>query len=260
MTARRFLQVDGILSPVEVERYRRIYDELLDRTSAGGPGAKHRYDLGSTDDHLGGSAEEPGAATAAAPARERITQLMWPSDQHDELRPDSSVLHRRLHTVARVLVGEDAAFDFDMLIDKRSDAPTPAHQDQSYWADLADKRAVSFWVALDDARPETGCMWYRRGDPVTEPVRAHRKTLGGKGHALECDGTESELVCAPLRAGSCVGHSGRTLHYSRGNAEGCPRRAYIVNFRPRAALEEMRRKGFDHGRGGAVENKINSTT
>ena len=37
-------------------------------------------------------------------------------------------------------------FDFDMIIAKgaRSDVETPWHQDESYWLDLPDKRALSF--------------------------------------------------------------------------------------------------------------------
>jgi hypothetical protein len=239
------VRVDGILSAAEVETYRASYNRLLASCDAG-----LRYDLGAADVADGGTV----AATAEA-----ITQIMWPSDQLPELAFEKSVLHQRLWEVAKVLIGEDAVMDFDMLIDKRTDTPTPPHQDQSYWVELADKRAASFWVALDDATLDSGCMWYGAGDPVDITIRPHRKSLGGKGHALECDATEDEMRCAPIPAGSVMVHSGRTLHYSRGNTTGRPRRAFIVNFRPAGAKAEMRSKGYDHGRSGPTANAVLST-
>lgn len=240
------MQVDGVLSAAEVETYRTYYDRLLASCDAG-----MRYDLGAPDD---GDSLSDGTTTEA------ITQIMWPSDQLPELAFEKSVLHQRLWQVAKVLIGDDAVMDFDMLIDKRTAAPTPPHQDQSYWVELGDKRAASFWVALDDATIDSGCMWYAPGDPVTMELRPHRKSLGGKGHALECDATEDEMRCAPIPAGSVMVHSGRTLHYSRGNTTGKPRRAFIVNFRPEAAKAEMRSKGYDHGRKGPTANAVLSTT
>ena len=43
-------------------------------------------------------------------------------------------------------------FDFDMIIAKgaHSDVETPWHQDESYWLDLPDKRALSFWIPMQD--------------------------------------------------------------------------------------------------------------
>lgn len=248
VNSRRFVRVDGVLDGDELEHYRHLYESLLRDSDRG-----LRYDLGSTDGHV-----EDDAAKHDTDTKERITQIMWPSDQSKELSFERSALHQRLLAVAKSIIGKDAVIDFDMLIDKRTDAPTPPHQDQAYWPELSDKRAVSFWVALDDVTVETGCMWYAPGDPIACPLREHRKTLGGRGHALECDATEDEMCCAVLPAGSAVGHSGRTVHYSRGNVSGLPRRAYIVNCRPRAARDEMRAKGFDHGRKGPVMNVVNS--
>lgn len=137
----------------------------------------------------------------------------------------------------------------------QTDTPTPAHQDQSYWPELTDKRAVSVWVALDDSTVENGCMWY---GPRThlQPLRAHYKSGPATNAALQCDASEAEMVPMPLTAGGAGLHAGRTLHYSRGNKTDGPRRAYILNFRPRAAIEQEREKGFDHGRAGHVATAV----
>ena len=54
----------------------------------------------------------------------------------------------------------------------------------------------------------------------------------------------------PLRAGGCTVHTGRTLHYTGGNRTDTPRRAYIVNCRPKAMVEFERQRGYDHGKAG----------
>jgi ectoine hydroxylase-related dioxygenase (phytanoyl-CoA dioxygenase family) len=171
---------------------------------------------------------------------------MWPSDFLREL-PDQPY-HRRALSVARQLIGNDVAFDFDMLIDKAPNTlcPTPWHQDTAYWVKREDGRAVSSWLALDDAFLENGCMWYVPGSHRME-VRPHRKAVRG-GVALECDCSEDEGVAVPMRAGTSIFHHGATLHYSRSNSTGKHHRAFILNYRPEQMITREREQGFDHGR------------
>ncbi len=219
-----FLIVKDLLAESEVLAYQQIYEDFL----------SGKYDTSDRRSDLSG-------ATSEGP--ERIVQIMRPSD----LLPD--LLHQPLYLrtleMAKTLIGKDAALDFDMLIDKspHSDAPTPWHQDEAYWPDLPDKRALSCWVALDDAFIDNGCMWYVPGSHL-EPLRAHEQT--GKGGALKCQGSEAEAVPAEIKKGSCVWHHGRTVHYSRGNSTNHRRRAFIVNFRPLAMIELERAQGYDH--------------
>lgn len=51
--------------------------------------------------------------------------------------------------MARALLGDDMVFDFDMMIYKapHTDTDVPWHQDQAYWLDMPDKRALSCWVS-----------------------------------------------------------------------------------------------------------------
>jgi len=68
---------------------------------------------------------------------------------------------------------------------------TPMHQDEGYWLDMPDKRAVSVWVALDDATKENGCMCFIPGSHKTG-LLTHRPAKGGH-HVLCCDGNEVGL-------------------------------------------------------------------
>jgi phytanoyl-CoA hydroxylase len=241
---RSYLQWDNLLTLEEVEELRSTYDRFLDGSL---DVARHRYDLGA------------GAPSKAQASVENITQIMWPSDILPALR-DHPMRARALALVRSLYNDDTFDFDFDMLISKapHTNTPTPAHQDQAYWIELEDKRAVSMWVALDESTLDNGCMWYGPGTHE-KPLRAHRRSGAASNSALECDAEESEMRPMPLQPGSAGLHAGRTLHYSRGNTTATQRRAYILNFRPRAMIEYERAHGFDHGRAGNKVHEVRST-
>ncbi len=225
-----FVAVEGLIPPEEVSRLLSAYDRLLDGS----------IDCGQLRSDLGSDAPRRDARV------ENITQVMWPS----ELRPEllESLYYRRALSVARALLGDDMALDFDMLIDKApgTATPTPWHQDMAYWIDLPDRRAASAWLALDEATVDNGCMWFVPRSHRA-PLRKHRP-VSPAGSALVCEATEAEAVAVPLRPGSCSFHHGGTVHYSRGNSTASHRRALIVNFRPAAMIALERARGFDHGK------------
>jgi phytanoyl-CoA hydroxylase len=236
-----YVAVEGLLRPDELDWYRETYERLLSGEIDAGV---RRGDLG---------AGRPRAREHV----ENITQIMWPSDLVPGLA--QSEAYRRGRALVRELLGDDMAFDFDMLIDKapRTHTETPWHQDCAYWLDLPDTRAASCWIALDEATVENGCMWFAPGSH-REPPRPHRPA--GPGGALQCDPPESETVAVPLSPGGCTVHAGATLHYSRGNSTDTRRRALIVNFRPEAMVAYERASGFDHGKSGPGRENLNSST
>lgn len=236
-----YLVVEGLLQPSETSWYHEIYDRLL----------SGEIDSGSRRGDLGASAGRRKEKV------ENITQIMWPSDLVEGL--GESLAYRRALEIAREILGDDMAFDFDMLIDKApgTDTATPWHQDCAYWIDLPDRRAASCWIALDEATVENGCMWFLPGSH-RGPVQSHRSA--GPGGALQCDAPESGAVAVPLAPGSCTFHAGATLHHSGGNTTGSHRRALIVNFRPRAMVEYERARGFDHGKSGPGRENRNVET
>lgn len=220
-----YLIVDDLITSEEVDYFRQVYEDFLSgKISTTG----HRSDLS-------GQAEKG--------EREKIVQIMRPSLLFPVLA--QSVVHQRASAIARQLLGSDMELDFDMLIDKppHTNAPTPWHQDEAYWIDMEDKRAVSCWLALDDVVKENGCMWFVPGSNH-QALRPHQQT--GNGGALQCVAEESEAVAAEISAGSCTFHAGRTVHYARGNETDRRRRALITNFRPQAMIAFERAQGFDH--------------
>lgn len=236
LTRTELFQQDGfaltgaLLAPEEVETYRDIYDRLLTGEIESGD---KRSDLGSHVPRREG-------------VHENITQIMWPSALYPQLL--ELPLHARALAVARDLIGEDAVLDFDMLIHKapHTGVATPWHQDAAYWIDLPDTRAVSIWVALDEATLDNGCMWYVRGSHLL-PIRQHRPTSDGSNIECDCSEDEPGATFVPLSPGEGTAHAGGTLHYSRGNTTDRTRRAYILNYRSSDMIKIEREQGMDHG-------------
>ena len=234
-----YLFVENLLSKKEVGEYRNVYEDFLSNKIES---ASYRADLaGQQDDSI------------KHPEVERITQIMIPSRLFPVLlyKP----LHQRSLAFARQLLGNDLELDFDMLIDKApfTNTPTPWHQDCAYWITMPDTRAVSCWVALDEAQKENGCMWYIPKSHLL-PIRQHVPSARGGG-ALMCEASEDEAVAIEIKPGSCVFHHGGTLHYSRGNSTDKRRRAFITNFRPGSMIRYERENGFDHTGDRKVNNE-----
>ncbi|MFT4156290.1 phytanoyl-CoA dioxygenase family protein [Parafilimonas sp.] len=225
-----YLVVENILNKEEIAYYRDIYEKFLTNQI---DVQKYRSDLGSHAEN-----------DLFTLKQERITQIMLASRLFPELLDQP--LHKKALSIAKQLLGEDMALDFDMLISKapHSATATPWHQDRAYWITMPDTRSASCWVALDDATKDNGCMWYVEGSHKL-PVRGHRPA-GKGGGALECDASEEEGIAVEIKAGCCIWHHGGTLHYSRGNTTNNMRRAFITNYRPEAMIAYEREQGFDH--------------
>lgn len=234
-----YVVIQNLLTQEEVEVYRKIYDDFLSGKINVG---KNRSDLG---ENLGDNDKV-----------ENITQIMWPSSFIETM--ETMPYHKKALQIAKELMGDDIEMDFDMLINKApyTNTTTPWHQDAAYWIDLPDKRAASCWLALDEATPDNGCMWFVPGSNRLA-IRPHRYA-GKVGGALVCDAEETEAVAIPLSPGCCTFHSGQTLHYSRGNSTKSQRRAFIINYRPKKMIELERSKGFDHGKGGTDRSLKNA--
>lgn len=225
-----FLHVENILTTDEVDYYRQLYEDFLSNKI-------NSYQFRSD---LGGHAANSNKKTVG----ELITQIMVPGRTVPELL--NKPLHEKSLKISQLLLGEDMALDFDMLIDKapNTNTATPWHQDRAYWLTMPDTRAVSCWVALDESVKDNGCMWYVPGSHKL-PVRPHVQA-GKGGGALQCEANENEAIAVEAKPGDCILHHGGTLHYSRGNSTNLRRRAFITNFRPKAMIAFERKNGYDH--------------
>jgi hypothetical protein len=226
------VKIEHLINENELEIYRGLYDKLMNGEV---DVSAHRHDLGNHIDRK--------------TVVENICQIMWPSVYVSGL--DQGPIHQRVLAISRIVLGDDMDFDFDMLISKgpHTDTETPWHQDASYWVDMPDKRALSFWVAIDKSTVDNGCMWFVPGSHGEPELRPHRFVQPGV-HVRICDCSEDQGKPYPLEPGSATLHHGHTLHYSRGNSTDLPRRAFIINCRPSAMVAYERAKGFDHGQKG----------
>jgi phytanoyl-CoA hydroxylase len=227
----------NIVNVDELEYLRNMYDDFL----------HNKYDLtGLRGDLAGGKSNSKKV--------EKITQIMRPSMVVPELTETKT--YQKVFKIAKELMGDDIEMDFDMLIDKApgTDTITPWHQDAAYWPDMADKRALSFWIALDDVDQLNGCMMYVPGSHL-EPIRPHFQPTPNA--ALQCEVLDQNIVYGEIPCGSGIAHHGYTLHSALGNkSKDKHRRALIINLRPKAMIEYIRGLGYDHLGKREVKNKV----
>lgn len=110
--------------------------------------------------------------------------------------------------------------------------PTAWHLDNPYWS-FHSTHAISIWVALDDATPENGCLYFIPG--------SHKKQSYenvGIGHTMDAlfkvhpDWAAQPSACAAMKAGSCSFHNGLTAHGAGANMTNGWRRAMTCAFMP----------------------------
>jgi ectoine hydroxylase-related dioxygenase (phytanoyl-CoA dioxygenase family) len=110
--------------------------------------------------------------------------------------------------------------------------PTSWHLDTPFWS-FSDRRALSIWVALDDATFENGCLFFIPG--------SHKETsFENPGIGRNMDSIfnfypsfkTSPSVAAPMKAGSCSFHNGLTIHGAHANMTPGSRRAMTCAYMP----------------------------
>ncbi|KAJ7547869.1 hypothetical protein O6H91_08G107500 [Diphasiastrum complanatum] len=164
-----------------------------------------------------------------------------------------NLYERRAASIANQLLGPDMVFDYDQLLAKppnKPDAEFKWHQDLAYWPVTKDTRTASFWLAIDDARVENGCLRFVPGSHLEENLRNHSPLHGDreKSHTLAAELLESDKPRpAEIDRGDVTVHHERILHGSGGNfSSESWRRAWVIAFRSRDTVAEERRIGFTH--------------
>ena len=215
-----FLALDALTTPDEVAWLREIYDDLFERRAGREVGLQ--FDLAGHD----------GDDDVAS-----LPQILDPARFAPELN-DSRLLANAT-AVVQQLFGPDATCHFFHAILKpaRHGAPTPWHQDASYWDPALDYDAVSIWVPLQPATPDNGCMQFVPGSHRDRVVHPHR-SIGDDprvhGNELRPEelGRVVDPVACPLAPGGATLHGGYTLHFTGPNRTDEPRRALILGGGP----------------------------
>lgn len=154
----------------------------------------------------------------------------------------AQLFHQRAAAVAAELIGcEKVRVFHDHLIVKppHGGATIPWHRDLPNWP-VAEPRAVSCWLALDDVTPESGAMRFMPGghkEPMT-------RSIDFLNEAKEWGARDGEAVPVPVKAGSAIFHHCLSWHTSPPNTTPGWRRAYITIYLDATCTFDPARAGW----------------
>lgn len=214
-----FLVIENFLSPDELNNWRAALEEALtNRNGNKMPGRKEVYGKGDNSDK-----------EYFDNVFDQLINLWQDNDKMRNIMFDERIgkMAAQLADIDGVRIWHDQA-----LIKKPWANPTSWHLDTPYWS-FTDRRALSIWVALDDATYENGCLFFIPG--------SHNRTsfenpgIGKNMGAIFSTYPEfrqSRSVAAPMKAGSCSFHNGLTIHGAHANMTPGYRRAMTCAYMP----------------------------
>jgi len=216
-----FLVVDNFLNPEELEDWRKnVMEAVRERAGQKMPGKTGKT---GEDDGINEDTEYFGKVF------DQLINLWQTHEGVKRLMTDP-----RLGEMAATLAGADGIRIWhDQALFKRPWAnPTAWHLDTPFWS-FTDRKALSIWVALDDATPENGCLYFIPGS-----FKGTR--FDNSGIDKNMDGIFSvypqfmqvNSVAAPMKAGSCSFHNGLTIHGAGANMTSGHRRAMTCAYMP----------------------------
>jgi len=215
------LVIDGFLSPEELEDWRAtVMTATAERAGRKMPGKDIKT---GDDDGINADAGYFGKVF------EQLINLWQANDGVKRL-----MLDPRIGKMAADLAGVDGIRIWhDQALFKRPWAnPTSWHLDTPFWS-FSDRKALSIWVALDDATLENGCLYFipgSAGATTFDNVSIGKNMDGIFDLYPELKGSLS--VAAPMKAGSCSFHNGLTVHGAGPNMTRGSRRAMTCAFMP----------------------------
>ena len=214
-----FLVKEDFLSPDELAFWRQALEEAVAKRNGNKmPDRKEVYGKGDNTDK--------------AYFDNVFDQLLNLWQDNDKIR--EIMLDKRLGKMAAQLAGADGIriWHDQALIKKPWANPTSWHLDTPYWS-FSDRRALSIWVALDDATYENGCLFFIPGS--YQRTTFENPGIGKNMGAIFTTYPEfktSRSVAAPMKAGSCSFHNGLTIHGAHANMTSGYRRAMTCAYMP----------------------------
>jgi len=202
-----FLIVDGFLNDDELETWRQCVDDAVTNR------------LGESVEHLTNQVNPQDFYAQV------FTQCLRLADTNGGVR--ELVYDPRLGKLTNDLAGTEGirVWHDQALIKPPHGNPTAWHLDVPYWS-FDSQNAISFWLALDDATLENGCIWYLPGSHKT--ARFDNVGIGhnvGELFNVYPEWREIDPVPAPCPAGSIVWHNGLCAHGAGANMTNKYRRA-----------------------------------
>lgn len=216
-----YIIIEDFLNSNELEKWREAVTEALqDRDGQKIPGREGKT---GEDDGINKDSEY------LAKVFDQLINLWQTNEKVKEIMFDPKIgeMAAKLAGVDGIRIWHDQA-----LIKRPWGNPTSWHLDTPFWS-FSDRRALSIWVALDDATLENGCLFFIPG--------SHKETgfeNPGIGKNMDSIFTfypaflSARSVSAPMKAGSCSFHNGLTIHGAHANMTPGSRRAMTCAYMP----------------------------
>ena len=216
-----FIVIEDFLSPEELHHWRSaVMEAVKDRNGIKIPGKDIKVGM---DDGINDDSEY------FSKVFDQLLNLWQTNDKVKEI-----MLDERIGKMAAQLSGADGIRIWhDQALFKRPWAnPTSWHLDTPFWS-FSDRRALSIWVALDDATLENGCMYFIPGSfkETSFENKGIGKNMDGIFEAYPQFATVAS-VPANMKAGSCSFHNGLTIHGAGANMTNGYRRAMTCAYMP----------------------------
>lgn len=216
-----FLVVEDFLSPLELEDWRsKVMTAVNERAGQKMPGKDLKT---GEDDGINEDADFFGKVF------DQLINLWQTNRGVKGLMTDP-----RIGEMAARLAGVDGIRIWhDQALFKRPWAnPTAWHLDTPFWS-FSDRRALSIWIALDDATLENGCLYFMPGSckSTTFENSSIGKNMDGIFEVYP-QFVKTASVSAPMKAGSCSFHNGLTIHGAGANMTNGFRRAMTCAYMP----------------------------
>ncbi len=208
-----FAYLPNLTTPQDIAQIRALLDPLFERFDS----------LGERAVDLAGP-RVPGVPPRSPEVNEAV--ILAPRLRQTET-------FKRCRNIARSLLGVPVGYQFDHAIFKppHNKAATAWHQDEAYNREPIPLRSIHFWIPLQAATVENGCMQFIPGSHLG-PKLPHsvvgKRQVGGTLAAHGVD--DSTAVACPLPLGGATIHHPMTLHYTAANQTNEYRRAWILHF------------------------------
>ena len=204
-----FLVIEDFLDPDELEEWRCAVDEAV---------------LSRGEDVL---PNDPRHFSNQNVFKQRL-QLWMDNDRIKDL-----ILDEKIGKMAADLEGVDGIriWHDQALIKMPWANPTSWHQDNPKWSFTSDN-AISIWIALDDATPHNGCMYFLPGTQKKRLKDVNTDSSMSEIFDINPELGEINPVAATMRAGGCSFHNGLTAHAAGANMTRGLRRAMTCAFMP----------------------------
>jgi hypothetical protein len=209
-----FARIDQAISDDELVKLKSIYDWCFSNDA---DGQVNRKALGGVDEQ----------------GRQALPQVLGPAEARPELR--ELAYYQRCRQIAADIFGQEVDQRSEHMILKPAGygVATPWHQDQAYHDPSQFYRNINFWLPLDGATVEGGCMHFVPGSHLG-PILPHEHLVPGDKQsamvAQDQDYWSLNSVAVPCPVGSCSLHHSYALHYAGPNTTDLPRRAYVLVF------------------------------